>query len=79
MFAALGTVMVREVICVPPGARVGLFGDREAEGELGPVGVTEAVRLTVPAKLLRLVRVRMVEESIVPLKTVTIPTDVVIA
>jgi len=75
----LGTVTVRKAVSKPPEARVMLVGAREAEGEFGPEGATEVVRVTVPAKLFRLVRVRMVDESIVPLKTVRISTDVVIA
>jgi len=75
----LGTVTVRKAVSKPPGVRGMLIGAREAEGEFGPEGATEVVRVTVPAKLFRLVRVRMVDESIVPLKTVRISTDVVIA
>jgi hypothetical protein len=79
MFAVLGTVTERKVVFEPPDVRLRLVGAKEAEGELEPDGATVAVRSTVPTKLLRLVRVRMVEESDVPLKTVRISTDVVIA
>jgi len=77
-FAVLGTVTVRKAVSEPPGVRVMLGGARVAEGELGPEGATEVARVNVPVKPFRLVRVRMVDESIVPLKIVRIPTDVVI-
>ena len=71
--------MVRAVLFWPPDVRDRLGGVRKAESVLGPGGETEAVRLTVPAKLLRLVRVTIVEESDVPLKTVREATDVAMA
>ena len=74
----LGTATVRKAVSEPPGVRAMPVGAREAEGEFGPEGATEVVRVTVPVKPFRLVRVRMVDESIVPLKIVRRPTDVVI-
>jgi hypothetical protein len=73
-----GTVTVRTVVFELPIDRVSLFGAREAEGELVLVGETVAVRATVPANVLRLLRVTTVEESDVPLKTVREPADFVI-
>jgi len=75
----LGVVMVRLVLFWPPDVRERFGGVRRTESVLGPEGETEVVRLTVPAKLLRLVRVTIVEESDVPLKTVREATDVAIA
>ncbi len=62
----VGTLTVSIVRFVMPGLSKRLVGDTEA---VGPDGETDVVRLTLPAKPLRLVSVRM-EESDAPFEMV---------